>query len=100
MSTHKGEERMTDDWRPGDRALCVDDRFFNGPKLLAAGAAYTVVQVGAALYCSWCGTSLPTVTLLEVKSRVGHFCSGRFQKQPPLATETTEHVEQQEPVHV
>lgn len=91
---------MSDDWKPGDVAVCVDDegnptRF---PSWVKCGRRYTVMAVvGLAPKCPGfpvisrrlhCSTAL---VLLEVKhpnpAGVGQWSALRFKKEPPLITE-------------
>lgn len=84
---------MSDDWQPGDLALCVSEGVFS-----RAGAVYTVIDfvAGGGVKCHRCGErNWLTDTLLLVGITPEGSCSGgtasRFRKIKPLTDEEREH---------
>lgn len=81
---------MSDDWKPGDLALCVNARALmhdgirSGPrKELAEGKVYTVNSVG--VDSKMVGKEVPCLFLAEVRSPAprGGFSKLRFIKVTP-----------------
>lgn len=73
------------DWKPGDRALCIDD---SDQDLLVLGSVYTVMEI-----TQWEGSNglrlleQPNVDAVRILGVDIGWHHGRFSKEPPLVDE-------------